>query len=89
MMNYFTGVFVVPSQGRKIKLNSFWKNFCGYDHFTDDKFREQFRVSQVGFLQLYEVIKHNPIFSSVKKRRSLYIQNLGSNEDEIYGSNLW
>jgi hypothetical protein len=70
MMNYFTGVFVVPSQGRKIKLNSSWKDFFGYDHFTDDEFREQFRVSRVSFLQLYEVIKHNPIFSSVKKRRS-------------------
>jgi len=45
-------------------------DFFSDDHFTDDEFREHFRVSQVSFHQLYEVIKHNPIFSSTKKRRS-------------------
>jgi hypothetical protein len=57
-----------PSKYRK--LMSSWMDFFSDDHFTDDEFREHFRVSQVSFHQLYEVIKHNPIFSSTKKRRS-------------------
>jgi hypothetical protein len=43
-----------PSKYRK--LNSSWMDILSYDHFTDDEFREQFRVSLVSFLQLYEVI---------------------------------
>jgi hypothetical protein len=43
--------------------------FFSDENFTDKEFREHFRVS-VSFLELYNVLRHNPIFSSAKKRRS-------------------
>ena len=51
------------------KSHGYWQDFFDESMYNDDEFREHFRLSRNSFMQLYNIIRDHPIFTSTKKRR--------------------
>ncbi len=50
------------------KSHGYWQDFFDESMYNDDEFREHFRLSRNSFMQLYNIIRDHPIFTSTKKR---------------------
>ncbi len=50
------------------KSHGYWQDFFDESMYNDDEFREHFRLSRNSFMQLYNIIRDHPIFTSIKKR---------------------